>query len=856
MSRIATFVVAAGITSDIATTNNHVHDTPDLNMHADEQTTPKPATPHNTPATTSSPQLESPEKFTAISLEDKELKKLSINEAFFGALNRGNKWKKFLPIVITLVMDVVIPVALYFILKAYLQPVWALLIAGAPALLTVILKGIIKRQVDFIGLLVFIAFGISAAIAVVTGDPRILIFEKSIVTAVMGVIFLLTLIPMRIRAHKRGCSICKRGFQLKPFLFYILKQMLPLGTIQIGEDVVEGDEIGNKYDWLYEQIREFRKFIFVTTLLWGIGFFIEFIGRLAMVLSPLSLDEVVLYANIFFVVVIVILILSTVLYLIYAKKYIQNELEGWLHDNHYSFHITEGDALETTVYLCYLAFILRTVGQVTQPEEAEMSSTCDPRLSWSGCSHQDIYPIRVLSYAASIWSTVTIITLLSHRVLTLQRKGWMNETLMTLLLLSGFILSIHSYLFTWTEGTLSLGTAELLGSLPVAVSVAAQCAGLTFYLNSYSRSEKEDVTKGRGNLGLIFGVKSHDVGIDLIVKQALPVVSSVISSIALSQGLISNFTSYLLSHGFSALFSLSFISYLYIVTLGRLQKSDDSHKRKTSFQLTNIIFSQVLWINAVVIHATLYRLLLSSASISGWLFVTAAEFLAFSWSLTVTSSALCDIESEEKVREKVDACVAGRCPPIEVDEKKMRELHRPIWENVPKSVSQLFETQNPINQWEYRASATITGLVDVTALLMGAIFPSINVWYLYAFVAYGYISRLLFGSRFDLQEWIVQYFIRPFLPQPVYVSGYPKRWGNGSCSMLAVLSLFSYLNGDHNTARLVLSGLLIGNICQSIHQGQICWACSSWYLLVNSGFVSREVKDASEADFVIQKKQK
>lgn len=40
----------------------------------------------------------------------------------------------------------------------------------------------------------------------------------------------------------------------------------------------------------------------------------------------------------------------------------------------------------------------------------------------------------------------------------------------------------------------------------------------------------------------------------------------------------------------------------------------------------------------------------------------------------------------------------------QVDEKKMRELHRPIWENVPKNVSQLFETQNPINQWEYRAS--------------------------------------------------------------------------------------------------------------------------------------------------------
>jgi len=306
--------------------------------------TPSISTPHNTPVI-ADPSLKTvADTFTTITLDEKEHTP-TINEAFFGAVTRGNKWKKFLPIVATLVMDIVLPVALYFILKKYLEPVWALLIAGAPALIAVILKAILRRQLDIIGLLVFSAFAISGVIAIVTGDPRILVFEKSIVTAVMGVIFGVSLIPIRLKPRKKGCGPCLNGFKLKPLMFYLFKQVLPLGTVQVGEDIVESQDISNKYDWLYKEIRTFRSVVFFVTLLWSIGFMIEFIGRLAMVLSPLSLDDVVLYSNVFFAVVIVLLIIVTALYILQLRKPLLAETEKWMFEHKYTFTTTDGDAL-------------------------------------------------------------------------------------------------------------------------------------------------------------------------------------------------------------------------------------------------------------------------------------------------------------------------------------------------------------------------------------------------------------------------------------------------------------------------------------------------------------------------------
>jgi len=285
------------------------------------------------------------DQFTSVPLDEKE-GYLSVNQAFFGSIINGNKFKKFAPMVATLVMDIALPVAIYFILKNYIDPVWALLAAGGPALIAVVLKGIIKRQLDIIGILVFCAFAISAVVAIVTGDPRILVFEKSIVTAVLGVVFLVSLIPFKIKSCRGG-----KPFVMKPFLYWVLQQVFPLGQII---DPAGTNEEENKYTWLWEQIVVFRKMLFAITAIWGIGFFVEFIGRLAMALSPMTLDQVVLWANVFFAIVIALLILGSVVYVILVKDKLRDNITNWLSEHKARLQRKEGDTVS----------IIRDLGKV------------------------------------------------------------------------------------------------------------------------------------------------------------------------------------------------------------------------------------------------------------------------------------------------------------------------------------------------------------------------------------------------------------------------------------------------------------------------------------------------------------
>jgi hypothetical protein len=241
-----------------------------------------------------------------------------------------------------------------------------------------------------------LAFLISAIVAFASGDARILTFEKSIVTLILGIGFIITVLPIKFKSTR-----------LKPFILLVVKQLVPLGTInpslvqhptdatsvelvdqEYATSVIPmkavhptdvevrnekpignyngtaaeesaftttstmithtndletktrqgrlhsrfnkyimaqlfGDTTGpsmDKYDWMYENSKRFRFDITLLTLWWGFILFLEFIIRLAMVLSPLSLDQVVTYANIAFGVICAVGGVATIIYLLFRFK--------------------------------------------------------------------------------------------------------------------------------------------------------------------------------------------------------------------------------------------------------------------------------------------------------------------------------------------------------------------------------------------------------------------------------------------------------------------------------------------------------------------------------------------------------
>ncbi|CAM0141120.1 unnamed protein product [Umbelopsis sp. WA50703] len=261
------------------------------------------------------------------------------------------------PVAFTLIVEVGIPLGLYFGLRqptGPLAPVWALLISSAPAALTVIFRFIIQRRFDPIGSLVVLGLVVAAIIAGATENARLLLLEKSIITGAIGAVFLVSLIPFQW--SWRG-----QMHRLLPITYLLATEFIPAAIsykecedgddnpienndaelVNIGQSVkpVEAAPLSSSQakrslrdwftksptapaplvvhppyrliclslmDYLYQRISALRRVYFIITALWGFGFMIELIIRLVMIFTISDFDNVFLYSNIVFIVVIVV----------------------------------------------------------------------------------------------------------------------------------------------------------------------------------------------------------------------------------------------------------------------------------------------------------------------------------------------------------------------------------------------------------------------------------------------------------------------------------------------------------------------------------------------------------------------
>ncbi|KAG2171543.1 hypothetical protein INT43_008269 [Umbelopsis isabellina] len=194
--------------------------------------------------------------------------------------------KAWMALTITLLIEVILPVALYYILKSHMSMLAALLISSAPAILSVFVKAIWYRRVDPLGVLIVGGFIISAAISVIDANPRVLLLRESCTTAAMGLFFFLSLIPIKIGK-----------WQLKPLSYSVSYQMAaaaPSVRFMRNGEMVEMKR--PEFNWQY--IKVFRKIMRINTVLWGIALLSEFTGKLIMYFSSLTIDQMVLYGNI------------------------------------------------------------------------------------------------------------------------------------------------------------------------------------------------------------------------------------------------------------------------------------------------------------------------------------------------------------------------------------------------------------------------------------------------------------------------------------------------------------------------------------------------------------------------------
>ncbi|KAG2171542.1 hypothetical protein INT43_008268 [Umbelopsis isabellina] len=227
----------------------------------------------------------------------------------------GSTKRQWLMLGATLVVDVVLPIMLYYILKEHISQLAALLISSAPPCAMVIFQAIFTRRFDPLGIIIILSFVISAAVSVIDSNPRILLFKDSITTGCLGTIFLCSLLPINFwKIH------------FKPITFGVASQMLAtqpnVHYLKNGEMIEQGLP-----EFIWENSPIFRKCQRILTAGWGVALLLELVAKLIMYFSSLTVDQLFLYGNVVAGVLLGSMGLVTMIFSHFTRKWTKNEID-------------------------------------------------------------------------------------------------------------------------------------------------------------------------------------------------------------------------------------------------------------------------------------------------------------------------------------------------------------------------------------------------------------------------------------------------------------------------------------------------------------------------------------------------
>lgn len=150
-------------------------------------------------------------------------------------------------IVLSLVLDLAMPIVTYFVLKHFGAPTLIALVAGGVFPLLNIARGwIASRTIEPLGIIVITVIAVGTAASLLSGSIFVALLKDSILTGCFGLVCLATLFLSE-----------------KPLMFYLLRQF------------VAGDDPARLQWWegLWER-PPFRAALRRVTLVWGIGYII------------------------------------------------------------------------------------------------------------------------------------------------------------------------------------------------------------------------------------------------------------------------------------------------------------------------------------------------------------------------------------------------------------------------------------------------------------------------------------------------------------------------------------------------------------------------------------------------------
>lgn len=166
----------------------------------------------------------------------------------------GNVLRAVLPTL----LDVVVPIAAYFVLRACgLDSFWALALGASLAVVGVLGSAVRNRRLNTAGVAVLALFAVGIAVTFLTSDARILLVKPSFFFAAIGTWLLVSCLFHR------------------PLMYEFIRPAIAMGTAEQLE----------RFELTWERVSAFRGTVRAMTAVWGLTWIVESAVRVVVVYS-------------------------------------------------------------------------------------------------------------------------------------------------------------------------------------------------------------------------------------------------------------------------------------------------------------------------------------------------------------------------------------------------------------------------------------------------------------------------------------------------------------------------------------------------------------------------------------------
>jgi hypothetical protein len=137
--------------------------------------------------------------------------------------------------------------------------------------------------------------------------------------------FFITLIPLKTR-----------WFTVRPLIYLFAQQMMAEAPpVEWTDNKGEYHSL-ERMEWIWKYCSIFRKYCYILCAIWGCVLAGEFIAKVIMIQSTLTIDQILLYGNIIVIVVIVTMTVGTIFASRFVRKRIIVILKQWQKENDFT----------------------------------------------------------------------------------------------------------------------------------------------------------------------------------------------------------------------------------------------------------------------------------------------------------------------------------------------------------------------------------------------------------------------------------------------------------------------------------------------------------------------------------------